>query len=219
MPSPRHSSAPTSQHRSSPTRTRWRLSCSTRRSAACRRWTTSPQPSCISAALRRTASPASSCRWILVTSHAKVSDNRRLMSRIRKAPGHDRRSFLSLGGSTAAAMLFASAARANAQGFPLGPERIHYPSGVWKVIDERFRKYMVGNTPLIREWTGALWAEGSAWNGVGRYVVFSDIPNNRQLRWDEATGQTTPMRIPANFSNGNTFDKRGRQNSCEHETA
>jgi gluconolactonase len=77
----------------------------------------------------------------------------------------------------------------------------------------------VGNTPLIREWTGALWAEGPAWNGVGRYAVFSDIPNNRQLRWDEATGQTTPMRIPANFSNGNTFDTRGRQIACEHETA
>ena len=44
---------------------------------------------------------------------------------------------------------------------------------------------MIGNTPLVREWTGALWAEGPAWNGVGRYVVFSDIPNNMQLRWDE----------------------------------
>jgi len=54
---------------------------------------------------------------------------------------------------------------------------------VWKVLDERFRKYMIGNTPLVREWTGAMWAEGPAWNGVGRYVVFSDIPNNVQLRW------------------------------------
>ena len=54
---------------------------------------------------------------------------------------------------------------------------------------------------------------------VGLYVVFSDIPNNRQLRWDEATGQVTPFRVPSNFSNGNTFDWQGRQLSCEHQTA
>src|SRR5262245_49572553 len=142
------------------------------------------------------------------------------MSRTQRPSDIDRRRFLSAAGIAAGSTLIGPSSWANErQGFPVGPELVHYPSGVWKVIDERFRKYMVGNTPLIREWTGALWAEGSAWNGVGRYVVFSDIPNNRQLRWDEATGQTTPMRIPANFSNGNTFDKRGRQNSCEHETA
>ncbi len=61
--------------------------------------------------------------------------------------------------------------------------------------------------------------EGPAWNGVGRYVVFSDIPNNVQMRWDEATGKVTPLRTPANFSNGNTFDYQGRQISCEHQTA
>src|SRR5262245_39452288 len=128
----------------------------------------------------------------------------------------NRRTFLTAAGSPFVASAASAAAR---QGYPVGPEPNRYPSTVWKVIDPRFNKYVVGNTPLIREWTGALWAEGPAWNGVGRYVVFSDIPNNRQLRWDEATGQTTPMRVPANFSNGNTFDMRGRQISCEHETA
>ena len=78
---------------------------------------------------------------------------------------------------------------------------------------------MIGNTPLVREWTGGMWAEGPAWNGVGRYVVFSDIPNNVQLRWDEVTGKVTPLRAPSNFSNGNTFDFQGRQLSCEHVTA
>ncbi len=78
---------------------------------------------------------------------------------------------------------------------------------------------MIGNTPLVREWTGSLWAEGSAWNGVGRYVVFSDIPNNVQMRWDEATGKVSLLRSPSNFSNGNTFDWQGRQISCEHQTA
>ena len=87
----------------------------------------------------------------------------------------DRRAFLS---SAAAAVVSIAAPSvvAQTQGFPVGPEPIRYPSGVWKVLDNRFRKYMIGNTPLVREWTGALWAEGPAWNGVGRYVVFSDIP-------------------------------------------
>jgi gluconolactonase len=104
-------------------------------------------------------------------------------------------------------------------GFPLGPEPVRFPSAVWKVLDDRFRKYVIGNTPLVREWTGALWSEGPAWSGVGRYVVFSDIPNNRQMRWDEVTGQVTLLRPTSNFSNGNTFDARGRQISCEHQTA
>ena len=51
-------------------------------------------------------------------------------------------------------------ASAQSQGFPVGPEPARYPSGVWKVLDERFNEYMIGNTPLVREWTGALWAEG-----------------------------------------------------------
>jgi gluconolactonase len=130
----------------------------------------------------------------------------------------DRRAFLSTGVAAAAAIV-RPPALAQSQSLPIGPEPNRYPSGVWKVLDERFRKYMIGNTPLVREWTGALWAEGPAWNGVGRYVVFSDIPHNVQLRWDEVTGKVTPMRSPSNFSNGNTFDWQGRQISCEHETA
>lgn len=125
----------------------------------------------------------------------------------------DRRNFI--GGLTALSA-FASAP-AFAQ--PLEPQPARYPDEAWKVLDDRFSKYMIGNTPLQREWTGSLWAEGSAWNGVGRYVVFSDIPNNRQMRWDEVTGEVTPLRIPSNFSNGNTFDFQGRQISCEHSTA
>ena len=96
---------------------------------------------------------------------------------------------------------------------------IRYPDPVWKVVDERFRKYVINNTPLRREWTGALWAEGPAWNGIGRYVVFSDVPNNRQMRWDEVTGTVTLLRSPSSFSNGNTFDFQGRQISCEQATA
>ena len=130
----------------------------------------------------------------------------------------DRRAFLSTAAAAAVSMA-APAAAAQSQGYPIGPEPVRYPSGVWKVLDERFRKYMIGNTPLVREWTGGLWAEGPAWNGVGRYVVFSDIPNDVQLRWDEVTGKVSPFRTPSHFSNGNTFDWQGRQLSCEHQTA
>ena len=63
-----------------------------------------------------------------------------------------------------------------------------------------------------------LWAEGPAWNGVGRYLVWSDIPNNVQHRWLDDDGHVTVMRNPSNNSNGNTFDFSGRQISCEHGT-
>jgi sugar lactone lactonase YvrE len=62
------------------------------------------------------------------------------------------------------------------------------------------------NTPIQRRWTGAMWSEGPAWSGVGRFLFWSDIPNNRQLRWLEDTGQVSVYRLPSNNSNGNTFD-------------
>jgi gluconolactonase len=127
----------------------------------------------------------------------------------------NRRAFLTAGAVVGALAATPALARRGWTGKQ--PER--YPDKAWKVLDDRFKKYMIGNTPLRREWSGSLWAEGSAWSGVGRYVVFSDIPNNRQLRWDEVTGRVTPLRVPSNFSNGNTFDFQGRQISCEHSTA
>jgi gluconolactonase len=74
------------------------------------------------------------------------------------------------------------------------------------------------NAPIQRLWTGALWSEGPAWNAVGRFLVWSDIPNNRQLRYLEDDGHVSVFRSPANNSNGNTFDHAGRQLSCEHLT-
>src|SRR5438046_995474 len=74
------------------------------------------------------------------------------------------------------------------------------------------------NAPIQRLWTGALWSEGPAWNSVGRYLVWSDIPNNRQMRWLEDDGRVSVMRSPSNNSNGNTFDFQVRQLSCEHVT-
>ena len=86
------------------------------------------------------------------------------------------------------------------------------------IVDPQFGSYVQSNTPIKRLWTGALWSEGPAWSGQGRYLVWSDIPNNRQLRWTEDDERVTVFRHPSNNSNGNTFDFQGRQISCEHLT-
>jgi gluconolactonase len=83
-------------------------------------------------------------------------------------------------------------------------------------VDPSFDGLRQPNAPIQRLWTGALWAEGPAWNAQGNYLVFSDIPNNRQIRWLEDDGHVSVFRMPTNNSNGNTFDFQGRQVSCEH---
>jgi gluconolactonase len=93
---------------------------------------------------------------------------------------------------------------------------IQYPDPDIIALDNRFRRYIVGNTVIRRLHFGTLWAEGPAWNGVGRYLVWSDIPNNVQMRWIEEDGRVTVFRNPSGYSNGNTFDFEGRQLSCEH---
>ena len=85
-------------------------------------------------------------------------------------------------------------------------------------VDPMFNGLAQPNSAIQRLWTGALWSEGPAWSGQGRYLVFSDIPNNRQMRWVEDTGRVSVFRMPSNNSNGNTFDFQGRQLSCEHLT-
>ena len=85
-------------------------------------------------------------------------------------------------------------------------------------VDPLFDDYAQPNSAITRLWTGALWSEGPAWNSQGRYLVWSDIPNNRQLRWLEDDGRVSVFRMPSNNSNGNTFDFQGRQLSCEHLT-
>src|SRR5271166_5868677 len=97
-----------------------------------------------------------------------------------------------------------------------GAEPVRYPDPDVLVLDKRFAKIKLGNTPIRRLHTGMLWAEGPAWNGVGKYLVWSDIPNDIQLRWIEDDGHISVIRHPAGNSNGNTFDREGRQISCEH---
>jgi gluconolactonase len=95
---------------------------------------------------------------------------------------------------------------------------VRYPDPDVISLEKEFNKYRIGTATIERVSTGYRWAEGPAWNGAGNYLVWSDIPNNRQMRWIEEDGHVDVFRKPSNFSNGNTFDWQGRQLSCEHQT-
>src|ERR1700727_612672 len=101
---------------------------------------------------------------------------------------------------------------------PNAPPNVYFTDPDVLTVDPSFDALRQPNAPIQRLWTGALWAEGPAWNAQGRYLVWSDIPNNRQLRWIEDDGRVTVFRVPSNNSNGNTFDFQGRQITCEHLT-
>ena len=93
-----------------------------------------------------------------------------------------------------------------------------YPEPDVIVLDKRFRAKL-GNTPIVRLYRGTLWAEGPAWNGAGRFLVWSDIPNDEVLRWSEEDGHVgRRFRYPSHNTNGNTFDHQGRQISFCHGT-
>lgn len=88
----------------------------------------------------------------------------------------------------------------------------------FEVLDPRFESCFVGHARVERLWTGGRWLEGPAWFAAGRYLVFSDIPNNRMMRFDETNGVTSVFRVPSNNSNGNSVDNEGRLVTCEHLT-
>ena len=126
---------------------------------------------------------------------------------------HSRRSFL-----TAAASAVAGVATAADRDWT-GKIPTRYPDPDIISLDKRF-KAKLGNTPIQRIYHSAntMWTEGPAWNAVGRYLLWSDIPNNIQQRWIEDDGHVSTFRSPVNNTNGNTFDYEGRQLSCEHLT-
>ncbi len=93
-----------------------------------------------------------------------------------------------------------------------------YPDPAIESLDSRFDHYRLGNAAVERLWSGARWGEGPVWFGDLRCLLFSDIPNDRMLRWDEVTGSVTTFRTPSHYSNGNTRDREGRLLTCEHET-
>jgi gluconolactonase len=92
-----------------------------------------------------------------------------------------------------------------------------YPDPAIKALDTSFLKYRVFAAGVERLFAGARWSEGPVWFGDARCVLWSDIPNNRILRWDEETGRTTVYRKPSNYANGNTRDRQGRLITCEHD--
>src|SRR6266481_1301280 len=92
-----------------------------------------------------------------------------------------------------------------------------YPDPAIKILDPSFARYRIAQTTVERLYTGARWSEGPVWFGDARCVLWSDIPNNRILRWDEESGRTTVFRKPSNYSNGNTRDRQGRLVTCEHD--
>ncbi len=122
-----------------------------------------------------------------------------------------RRSFLTTLAASGASALFARDYGPNA-----APSL--YPDPDVIALDPSFGKYIQGNSPIRRLHTGCLWAEGTAWNGSGNYLVWSDIPNNAQMRYLPEDGHVSVLRTNSNNSNGNTFDLNGRQLSCEHAT-
>ncbi len=140
----------------------------------------------------------------------------RQVSSSSSKPALGRRSFVAALAGVATAGLASQLADAREYGPNAQPVR--YPDPDILTLDDRFKAYALGNTLIQRLYHSKemLWAEGPAWNGVGRYLLWSDIPNNVQLRWLEEDGHVSTFRNPAGNSNGNTFDYEGRQISCEH---
>ena len=91
-----------------------------------------------------------------------------------------------------------------------------YPDPAVQSLDPRFDKYRLPLAGVERLATGCRWSEGPVWFGDGRYLLWSDIPNNRVMRWDEATGEVGEFRKPSTYANGATRDRQGRLVHCEH---
>jgi gluconolactonase len=124
-----------------------------------------------------------------------------------------RREFLAAG--TAAAAYLATPAFAAAADWQ--PSQ-RYPDPAVKVLDPSFARYRLNLAKVERLGTGFRWCEGPVWFGDGRYLLWSDIPNDRILKWEEETGAISVFRKPSHFANGNTRDRQGRLLTCEHDT-
>src|SRR5579863_3886401 len=91
-----------------------------------------------------------------------------------------------------------------------------YPDPAVQVLDTSFNKYRLPLASVERLATGCRWSEGPVYFGDGRYVLWSDIPNDRILKWEEETGAVSVFRKSSNNANGNTRDRQGRLVTCEH---
>jgi gluconolactonase len=122
----------------------------------------------------------------------------------------DRGAFLTVGTAAAAGAV----AR---QAFAEWQPSQRYPDPSIKILDPSFARYRVSLAKIERLGTGFRWCEGPVWFGDGRYVLWSDIPNNRIMKWEDETGAISVFRKPSNNANGNTRDRQGRLVTCEHD--
>lgn len=123
-----------------------------------------------------------------------------------------RREFLR---NVAGATIGAWGGRAIAQSFPYNPNQ-RYPDPAVQILDPSFVKYRIYSSTLEQVATGLRWAEGPVYFPDGGFLLFSDIPNNRIMKYDEQSKRVEVFRSPSNFANGNTRDRQGRLISCEH---
>jgi gluconolactonase len=91
-----------------------------------------------------------------------------------------------------------------------------YPDPAVEIVEPNFAKYRIFNASVERLASHCRWCEGPVWFGDGRYLLWSDIPNNRILKWEEETGRVSIFRKPSAHANGNTRDRQGRLVTCEH---
>jgi gluconolactonase len=125
-----------------------------------------------------------------------------------------RREFLAAGGAMGLALATSAVPTVRAQWQP--SER--YPDPRVRIIDASFGKYRLALAKVEKLADGMRWCEGPVWFGDGRYLLWSDIPNDRILRWEEETGAVSVFRKPSHNSNGNTRDRQGRLVTCEHDS-
>jgi gluconolactonase len=126
-----------------------------------------------------------------------------------------RRRFLSSAGGAALALAAPRSLAGSSAPDDWQPAK-RYPDPAVKVLDPSFAKYRLTLAKVERLATGCRWAEGPVWFGDGRYLLWSDIPNDRILRWDEETGAVSTFRKPSRNANGHTRDRQGRLVTCEH---
>lgn len=137
---------------------------------------------------------------------------------MREAITIGRRQFI--GAASASGLWFALGAIVGAQSFDFKPNQ-RYPDPAVRILDPGFTKYRIYSSTVEQVGTGMRWAEGpvyfpAAKPGGWGYVLVSDIPNNRIMKFDESTGQFTVFRANANYANGNARDRQGRLITCEH---
>ena len=118
---------------------------------------------------------------------------------------------------SAAALATVVPKMASAQAIGFTPSPI-YPDPAIQILDPSFAKYRVASSSLEQVATGARWLEGPVWFGDGRYLLVSDIPNNRVMRYDEANESWSVYNANSNYANGHARDRQGRLLSCEHLT-